>query len=242
MSWSPGTSPVERRSVHGDLLTSEPAPRRVDDGDGTTEVGPHRQATGELWGPVMSVGGTWTAGDRFARQSSIRFRSNPLPLGVQLHWWAAAGLGVPWGQTPTSALFALGGIGPALAAVFRVHRHGGVEERNLWQRLTDWRRVPGRWWVGVPVLAVLPASWAGGSSTAAVRGSRSEPCPSWLLASSSASWRSRSGAGTRGTPSRRATPVPATVCQGAMDALAPRALHHGVAPERAGAVVAPILA
>jgi uncharacterized protein len=73
-------------------------------------------------------------------------------------WWGAVLLDVPWDSPAGAGLFAVGGVGPVLAAAVLVHRGRYPEPpRVFWRRVVDGRGVAPRWWAAVAGIALLPA-------------------------------------------------------------------------------------
>jgi uncharacterized protein len=73
-------------------------------------------------------------------------------------WWAAVLLDVPWSSGTGAVLFALGGLGPVLAAGLLVHLgYHPDPPRRFWRRLSTARAVPASVWVLVAGIALLPA-------------------------------------------------------------------------------------
>lgn len=49
---------------------------------------------------------------------------------------------------PNLIWFLIGGASPVVAGLGLAAANGGKEQLgDLWRRLTDWRRIPGRWWL-----------------------------------------------------------------------------------------------
>ena len=72
-------------------------------------------------------------------------------------WWVAALSGFEFPEPPALVLYALGGIGPALAASLLVYRGYSRERlREFWLRAVDPRRIPSVWYVLIPVAAIAP--------------------------------------------------------------------------------------
>jgi uncharacterized protein len=73
-------------------------------------------------------------------------------------WWGAVLLDVAWLSPAGGVMFALGGVGPVLAAAVLVQRGRHPDTpREFWRRLLDGGRVRRQVWAAVLVLALLPA-------------------------------------------------------------------------------------
>lgn len=77
-----------------------------------------------------------------------------LTLAISWVSWIPLALwGVPALQFPGFILMAIGGVGPALAAIFLVQRHTDREaRRDYWRRVLELRRIPARWYAVIFLL------------------------------------------------------------------------------------------
>jgi uncharacterized protein len=94
-----------------------------------------------------------------ATNREIQFRAHPwLFLGMALGWtWAIWLIIVATGREFTDpaalGLFAIGGLGPAGAAIWLAHReHGREGLRGIWRRLIETRRMAREWY---PIIALV---------------------------------------------------------------------------------------
>lgn len=73
-------------------------------------------------------------------------------------WGVLAVTGLDWRRGVGAVLYALGGLGPVLAASTLVAL-GRADERlgEFWRRCLDPRRMAPQWWLVVLAIAVLPA-------------------------------------------------------------------------------------
>ncbi len=72
-------------------------------------------------------------------------------------WWIAVFAGRAFPGFPVSALFALGGLGPAVGAAFVILSAEPVYRRDFIRRLWDPKRIPSVWWLALGAVAFGPA-------------------------------------------------------------------------------------
>lgn len=98
-------------------------------------------------------------------------------LWTWVFWWVAAFSGVEFPEPAALMLYALGGIGPALAASLLVYRgHSRESLGGFWLRAVDPRRIPSLWYpailaaaVGPPLLGKLAPSGSAAATGAAAQ-------------------------------------------------------------------------
>lgn len=102
--------------------------------------------------------------DRAGRPCEMRTTAKPwiffaLALGWSwLLWIPVAALGISQLAFPGILLYALGGLGPPLAAIFLLYRvHSPGSRRDYWRRVVDFRRIGLTWYA---VIFVLPFTWS----------------------------------------------------------------------------------
>jgi uncharacterized protein len=81
-----------------------------------------------------------------------------LTLGWTWAIWSIAILaGTDFSHPLTLALFAIGGIGPAGAAIYLARKERGRDgPRDLWRRLIEVRRMPGAWYLWILLVILIP--------------------------------------------------------------------------------------
>lgn len=87
-------------------------------------------------------------------------------LALTLSWsWlfylAAAALGEPFSTLPTQVLFAIGGLGPAIAGISLTYlTRGPAGRRDYWRRVVDFRRIGPQWLAVIFLLFPLTGALA----------------------------------------------------------------------------------
>jgi membrane protease YdiL (CAAX protease family) len=94
------------------------------------------------------------AGRRHGTNALIFFA---LALGISwTSWLLAVGIGAVAGETTGNVLIAIGGLGPALAAIIVLYWRGDKKQRHdYWRRLIDNKVIGGRWYL---VMLLLPGA------------------------------------------------------------------------------------